>query len=194
MTSMWKVVCATGVWLALSLIITPLAYAKSHIQVLNTRSSVNALRVSATSHHGGSEITQAIVSQEKFVNRLLKEEDLAISRNVTLLTKRQTTTNRLTYLDSLVPTNPQQARLIAAAIQHNTAYLGTIQGRLDMNRIHLITTIPGIDSAISASLSRLSIFAVESEQIARFIAVSTVRQETNYATLQKIVDVIPASP
>ncbi|GAC1448543.1 MAG: hypothetical protein NVSMB9_31830 [Isosphaeraceae bacterium] len=134
-----------------------------------------------------------IVAEERFVNRLLNEETQAIIRNTRLLNLRDQYTQRLSQLESQVAFNPRQERFLQFQIRQTQRLLDNVQHRLDLNHIHLVTTIPGIESGIQAGLNQLQAQFPNNRQVADFVDRAATLAENNAAALAGIIGITPAS-
>jgi hypothetical protein len=206
MTTLSRRIGAAGVLLALAFIVAPPAHAKSHLAATSAKAAssqittIHALQLQnpfgfpPSYFPGGSLHHIAVSSREALVTRLLKTEDAAIARNDALLAARTAVENRLTFLEGLTPTTPQQARIIQLQIAHNMAVETAIQNKLNLNLAHLTATVPGIESAITIALAQISTITPPPLQAVRFVQIATVEAQQNSVALTRIIEEIPVSP
>lgn len=152
------------------------------------------VQTASTIHAEGHKSIPSAKSLTSFVNRLLNEENQAIARNTSLLAQRGAGNQRIGFLESEIPTNPHQARIIQLQIIHTQQVVNAIQARLNLNLIHLVTTIPGIESGIRSGLFALQTFYPNNRPIQRYVINAGALAFNNSIALNNIIAAIPASP
>ena len=184
MMGSFRALSVTGAVLAIGLVVSPESQAQSRGQTRASQNNPQAPR----------NVVNAVVARERFVNRLLGEEDRIIVRNTQLLTQRSMFSQRLDFLTSQVPTDPRQARILGLQIRHTTQTLAMIQFRLNRSADHIVATVPGISNAITSALTQLSAVAPFSPQVASFVETASARQINNETAIEQILSEIPPSP
>lgn len=197
--------CMSASVLALTLMFATQAEANSHIQAIKTKTaaqyailpSAAASNISAANTRAQynyiAAISKQVVARQQFVNYLLYEEAAAIQRNNVLLNQRTVLGQQVSYLETLNPTTPQQASIINRMIMRDQTTLNRIQYQLNLNYVHLVTTIPGIEYHIALNLNTLGLVAPYNPQVARYVTNVSTLQQTFSTVLQGIITQIPAS-
>ena len=192
MRSFVKTVVAGGAVLAAGFTTVPGVQAAPSTQ--SHAPGVHAQTATTVHAEGHNSSIPSIDSLTSFVNRLLNEENQAIDRNTSLLTQRAAGNQRIEFLESQEPTNPHQARIIQLQIIHTEQVVNAIQAQLNLNLIHLVTTIPGIESGIRSGLFALQTFYPNNPPVQRYVDNAGALAIHNSIALNIIIAAIPASP
>jgi hypothetical protein len=170
----------TAALLALAFVATPGAMAQSsgHVKAFSA----------------ASQQAKVVAADERFVNRLLRTEDEQIAKATNLLGARSFDQQKLSYLNSLTPTSPGQARLIALQIHNTASHLFHVQRTLNRSFNTLSADLTNLNPAIANALNKLQAFAPTSTQVMNYFNLTSGHLQTNTAGIMLILNQIPPSP
>jgi hypothetical protein len=136
---------------------------------------------------GGPPVPPQVRSAGEATLYLLHKQDLAIQRNTNYLQKRHQFNQVLMRLHQKVPRNAQQEQQIQGAIRYNSQLLAHVNRNIDLSRLHIESTLPGLVNSVGRLLDAIQRLSPNNPRVSAFVLFASRRQQS---ALDQLMDIL----